>query len=55
MSKEVTRKEVAEHFGVSTQSVKSWEKKGLIKPEYHLNGKPRYSKEAIEAMKKKSN
>ena len=54
MKKDLTRKDLAQHFQVDFSTVRNWEKLGKITPTFHLNGRPRYSKGTIEEMKKKS-
>lgn len=49
-----SRKQIAEHFGVTYNTVQNWDKKGLIKTAYLINGRPRYQlSEVIEAITKK--
>ncbi len=53
MTKETfTRSEAAQILGVKPDTVKKWEKKGLIIPAFHINDRPRYSKEALDKLKK---
>jgi DNA-binding transcriptional MerR regulator len=52
-----TRGEAAAALGVKSRTVYSFEKKGLLTPVSHVNGRPRYSVESLEAVftKNKSN
>jgi hypothetical protein len=50
----LTRKQVALTLGVSPKTVKSFEKKKLIKPIGYINGRPRYTADSVEAVVKKS-
>ncbi|MCW3107285.1 MAG: MerR family regulatory protein [Segetibacter sp.] len=44
MTKELlSRKEVAEHFGVVPETVRRWEKSKVLLPCCNVMGKPRYS------------
>ncbi len=53
MSNFVSRREVAQHFAVTPDTVKNWEKKGLVKPSCIINGRPRYElNEVIESVTK---
>ena len=38
-----TRKQVAEYFRVTYDTVQNWEKKGIIAPFCTINGRPRYN------------
>jgi predicted site-specific integrase-resolvase len=49
----MTRKQIAERYSVSMQTVKKWDKKGLIKPFEMLNGRPRYLRTEVEALSQK--
>jgi predicted site-specific integrase-resolvase len=46
----LNRKQIAEMFCVTAQTVRLWEKKSLIKPCCHINGRPRYSKEEVNRL-----
>lgn len=46
-----TRKEIAEHFRVTPETVYRWQKKGKIKPHETINGRPRYILENIDPSK----
>lgn len=49
-----TRKQVADYFGVTYDTVQNWERKYLIKPTCTINGRPRYQlSEVIEAITQK--
>jgi DNA-binding transcriptional MerR regulator len=37
-----TRKQVAALFSVNPLTIRAWERKGLISPKCHVNGRPRY-------------
>lgn len=45
-----TRKEVAAIFRIKPRTIWHWEKKGLIKPDHFINGRPRYSLREIEKV-----
>lgn len=45
-----TRKEVAGIFCIRPRTVIKWEKKGIISPTAHFNGRPRYSLDEIERV-----
>ncbi len=49
----MTRKQISERYSVSMQTVKKWDKKGLIKPCEMLNGRPRYLRTEVEALSQK--
>lgn len=49
-NKLLQKKDVAQMFNVTDRTVENWSKKGLLKPETHLNGRPRYSQESIALM-----
>lgn len=42
-----TRKEAAELFDVKPRTLWHWEKKGILIPTLHINGRPRYSMQAL--------
>jgi DNA-binding transcriptional MerR regulator len=50
-----TRKQVAELLLVTSGTVRLWEKKGLLNPQCHVNGHPRYSTEAVNKLINKKN
>ena len=47
----LSRKEVAERFGVSYETIRNWEAKGILKPDYvSPTNRVSYSDEQIEAL-----
>lgn len=55
MEKLVSRKEVALHFGVTSDTVHNWQKKGIIVADCIINGRPRYNlAEVIKSLTTKA-
>lgn len=53
MEKLLTRKEVAEILSVKPDTVKKWQRAGIVTPCCRLNGRPRYDlNEVINAVSK---
>lgn len=51
MTKDIySRREAAELLGVTIETVRKWTNKGLIKSDMEINGRPRYSRQALEAI-----
>lgn len=50
-----TRKQVAAQFSVDPLTVRRWELKGLIVPQCHINGRPRYSAESLKELSTNKN
>lgn len=47
----LSRKEVAERFGVSYETIRNWEAKGILKPDYvSPTNRVSFSEEQIEAL-----
>ena len=44
------RKQVAQIFGVAMNTVRVWERQGLISPCSHINGRPRYTMEEVNRL-----
>lgn len=42
--------EAARHLGVSIETLRIWERKGLISPQRTLGGHRRYSRDEIDAL-----
>lgn len=48
----LTRKEVATILKVTTGTIRNLEKRGLLVPSTRINGRPRYTEEAIQVITK---
>lgn len=46
----LTRKEVAQYFGVKPGTIKKWDQAGTIKPDCRLNGRPRYRQDKLNSL-----
>ena len=47
----LSRKEVAEKFGVSYETIRNWERKGILNPDYvSPTNRVSFSEEQIEAL-----
>ncbi|RYE54767.1 MAG: MerR family transcriptional regulator [Sphingobacteriales bacterium] len=49
----LTRNQIAKMFAVTAQTVRLWEKKHLITPCCHINGRPRYNQEDVNQLMNK--
>lgn len=51
----LTRKEVAEQFGVKPGTVKKWDRSGTLSPHCRLNNRPRYRQSDVNNLYKPTN
>lgn len=47
----LSRNEIAEVFEVSSETVRNWDKKGIIHADFHKGKRKFYSEEQIEKLK----